>query len=295
MLNCCDNDIIKIDYQVFTRYSSLFNNTNIPNKYVKKKEELLNTYNCFKTSFEQQLTQFVDKRGSTFPKHNENMQKPYKRLYIISSNFSKEENLKKSFTSCLNKLSEENKTKMYDKIVGIANSTKSDDKNILYEILWNFIKQSPDKLYIQLLQKVYDEDFLTRQFDKYVVEKMWFPPEYILNQNIYGLQDDKYDIYCNYVKWKKMSINSIKAWNMILVKNKVNLYEKLYDDVLDLLRTTYVSNYKKRKHVFDYCIDKLYLMMSYTKNEKVLQDIRLFELDSLEMSSKFLIKNILEL
>lgn len=295
MLNGCDNDIIKIDYQVFSKYSSLFNTINIPDKYLKKKEELFVSHNCFKSSFEHQLTQFIEKKFSNHPKHSDDFHKTNKRLYIISSNFSKEENLKKSYTGCLNKLTEENKTKIYEKVIDMMKSTEPVNKHILYDILWNFIKQSPDKLYIDLLQKTFEQEFLLQQFSAYVRDKTWYPDEYILTENIFGLREDKYDIYCNYVKWKKMSINSLKAWNLIFARNKPDLYDKLYDDVIDLLFETYHGNYKERKHVFDFCMDKLYLMMLFCKHEDVLSKIQSLNLDYLDMSSKFLIKNLLEL
>jgi len=193
----------------------------------------------------------------------------------------------------MNKLTESNALTILPQIEQeISNSTQ---KDVLYKIIWNFIENSSDKKYIQLL-KYYDKEYNFNHFKKYISENQWYPSEFILNKNILNLKEDEYDIYCQYVKWKKQQINTLRAWCNFWKKDDVTEnFERLIESVFNHLEQVIVNISKERKHILDYYFEFLYIIINRDQHKKYSERIQQLPIANLESSSKFLLKNLLEI
>jgi hypothetical protein len=214
---------------------------------------------------------------------------PNHRLYILSSDFSDDQKIKKSFTSHLNKLTNQNVDIIYTKIKDeIKDNIGYHD--MLYKIVWDFIKKSSDELYINILQ-FFDQKFTDDYYDTYVNNKLWLPNEKILNNNILNNDESLYDIYCDYVKWKKEIINIHKAWCMI--KSKYD-HEKMLNELYDCF--IQYNNSKVHKHIVDFSLEQLFIFFKRgIKNHNIVDKLRSINLDNFDSSTKFLIMNIIDL
>lgn len=211
------------------------------------------------------------------------------RLYIISSDFSDDQKIKKSFTSHLNKLTNQNVDIIYTKI---RNEIKDNIEyhDMLYKIVWDFIKNSSDELYINILQ-FFDQKLTNDYYDTYVNNKLWLPNEKILNNNILNNDESLYDIYCDYVKWKKEIINIHKAWCII----KSNYH---HDKILNELYDYFIkyNNSKVHKHIVDFSLEQLFIFFKRgIKKHDIVDKLRLLDLNNFDSSTKFLIMNIIDL
>jgi len=295
MLN--DNDIITIDVSIFQKQLGSFNNLNISPSSLKKKQELESSYSCFLSNHENKITEWIEK------KHHQNKYwkdhkhyvtpKPNNRLHILPSNFTEEDKSKKKFTGFLNKLTESNSSTIIPQIQQeISNSSQ---KDVLYKIIWNFIEKSSEKKYIQLLN-YYDKEYNMIHFKKYISDNEWYPSEYILNKNILNLSENEYDIYCQYVKWKKQQINILKGWCSFWDKKEnIEHFETLTGNIVNFLESILINISKEKKHLADYCLEYLFVIMNHNKYEKYSERLHQIPLSNLESSSKFLLKNLLEI
>ena len=91
---------------------------------------------------------------------------------------------KKEFTSFLNKLTDINKTTIYNKIANFIKALDENKLNELFEILINFIKISSNNIYIDVLY-LFPENYIDFHINNYcfsyINNKEWFPSnEYII-------------------------------------------------------------------------------------------------------------------
>ena len=72
---------------------------------------------------------------------------------------------------------------------------------------------------------LFDKDYvvlnINKIWDNYLNNKEWNPPAYVYENNLL-LLNDEYDMYCDYIKWKKnihnmnKEINRTKFWKYII-------------------------------------------------------------------------------
>ena len=296
MLN--DNDIITIDISIFQKQLMSFNNVDISPNNLKKRQDLESSFSCFSNNHENKISDWIEKK----PYHNKYWKdstrhcvapKSNNRLHILPLNFTEEDKSKKKFTGFMNKLTESNTHTILPQIK--QEILISSNKDTLYKIIWNFIENSSEKKYIQLL-KYYDNEYNVNHFKKYISENQWYPSDIILNKNILKLTEDEYDIYCQYVKWKKQQINILKGWCMFWNKGENEEYfQILIDNVLTHLEPIVVNISKEKKHILDYYLEYLCIIMNRNKYETYFERIQQMPITNLESSSKFLLKNLLEI
>jgi hypothetical protein len=296
MLN--DNDIITINISIFQKQLALFNNVDISPNNFKKRQELESSFSCFSTNNEHNISDWTEKKSYNCKYWKDNNRhcvapKSNNRLHILPLNFTEEDKSRKRFIGFMNKLTESNALTILPQIEQeISNSTQ---KDVLYKIIWNFIENSSDKKYIQLL-KYYDKEYNFNHFKKYISENQWYPSEFILNKNILNLKEDEYDIYCQYVKWKKQQINTLRAWCNFWKKDDVTEnFERLIESVFNHLEQVIVNISKERKHILDYYFEFLYIIINRDQHKKYSERIQQLPIANLESSSKFLLKNLLEI
>ena len=154
---------------------------------LKKASELTNNFNCFisnydaKSLWEKKKLIAMRKTKITY---NPNRTKP--RVILID--FSDDMKCKKEFTSYLNKLTDVNKETIYSKISSfIGDISDIKIKNMLFDVLINFIKASSNNIYIDVLF-LFDNDFIDeniiKYLDKYINNKEWIADEIKIENKI---------------------------------------------------------------------------------------------------------------
>lgn len=285
MSDCVVNDIIKLDLQLF---KDLYNKKpKLSSNLIQKKDDIYKNHKCFHINYEAN-NNWTDKKYNR-PIRNENYTKPLKhqnKLYIITSDFTEEGKINKQFTSLLNKLTLQNKDNIYSKLEGLLENTDNLLQHNLYEIVWDFIKKSPDIIYIDILS-YFDINITITYCNQYISQKLWYPPQYAFENELYKSAEDLYDLYCDFVKWKKEMVNIIKAL-CILIDN--------IDFDLELLTNNLYELFEKRshRHITDYVLELLKILFSKYVNEDILFKLKNIELNNIDSSTKFLILNIIE-
>ncbi len=284
------SDIIKIDINVFKEYYKSMNKQITPCTLLKKKNEIYNNFKCFHINHETHLYTPEKKLFYKRFKENQIYTKPQatQRLYIISSNFTEEDKTKKLFTSYLNKLTIQNKNVLYSKIESLL---KTDYKEQLYNIIWDFIKKSSNSiLYVDLL-KFYDSKKIEDNWILYIKEKKWYPYSLIDKSNLLSSDEKVYDEYCEYVKYKKEISNIINAW--CLYNNNLNYIDNILNDLYEFF-DIYKDN-KDKKHLIDFTLEQIYNIMKKYRRSFIQDKFSNIHLDTYDSSTRFLILNILEL
>lgn len=287
-----DSDVIMIDVYVFKEALKSLNQQNMKQSLLKKREDLYNKYKCFQSNFETQINTYIEKKHSTTYKPRENPK--YKnRLHIISTNFDDITKTKKSFKSNLNKLSQHNKSIILPKIKElVVTSTNQDLKEELFNSVWDFIRKSYDTSYIDVLQ-LFDETLMNKKWLNYVEKKEWYPEDYIIKNELLSTNENMYDLYCNYVTWKKAVTNLNKTWCTIHSNDTV-MFVQLLEDLLSMY-WLFEKKSKTHKHIVDFSLEQMFIILSNHKNQYFIDIIKSLNVSSLESSSKFIILDIIDL
>jgi|DEB0MinimDraft_4_1074332.scaffolds.fasta_scaffold19460_2 disulfide oxidoreductase YuzD len=271
-------DAIQIDLNVFKNSLSSFSNE-LNERLEMKKKEILKT-KCFSG----------DIHEKKYVKHDK--ERKINKLQILPRNCTDDVKFQKNFTGMMNKLSTNNKDTLLPKIQSFIQDVKSEkDQQIVYSVLWGFMKKSFNPTYIDVMMFL-DKDMITENIEKFVKKKEWYPCNLILENNVLINSNDEelYDIYCQYVKWKKETINLFQGIKLIwdIYKNNC-LSQLLQNEVLDMFQIFHQD--KMKVHVTDFCLEILYIF--FNKSESVCAYLESIDKDKLNSSTKFLIMNFL--
>ena len=262
---------------------------------LKKANELMTNYNCFISNYDAKSLWEKKKliaMRKTKISYNQNRTKP--RIILID--FSDDMKCKKEFTSYLNKLTDVNKDTIYSKISSFINDIKDIKiKNMLFDVLINFIKASSNNIYIDVLF-LFDNEFIEDNIriflENYINKKEWIAEEIkIENKILYD--NENYEKYCLYVKLKKNSLSILKALLIILnlLKNKEMIKKISKEIILDL------NEYLKKmeyKHIIELLLDELILVFDFYKDSEIINNLKNLDLNKFEYSTKFKIIKIIE-
>lgn len=290
-----DSDIIMIDFVIFKEMMKSFKKQNIRKSLLSKKQEIYKNNKCFHSKFETQITNYIEKKHTTYKFRENTLPKKSNRLHIISTNFDDTSKNKKTFMSNLNKLSSKNKENLLPKIKEIVLSVKCDDIGYeLYLIVWDFIKKSYDPIYIDVLS-IYEKDITEKRWNTYVENKEWFPGDYILENNILSTHEDMYDLFCNYVTWKKQVTNINRCWSQIHFQNDcLNKCDCLLNDLWSFYNE-HCQSAKSKKHILDFALEQMLGILKFYKNCQYIDKVKSLDVSNLESSTKFIIMDITEL
>jgi hypothetical protein len=277
-----NDSIIKIEISYFEyKYKEL---TNVPENIVNKAIDLKSNYSC--------LNSYYDPKMMWVKKNNIKKDKNYgqkNRFHIIIPDFTDDSILKRKLTGLLNKLTTKNKATIYDNIKELINTN---DKDKIFNLVWDYVKSNDNNLYTNILT-FFDDDFLKNKIDfkwnKYIKNKEWDPPNTIYDNNIL-LLNDEYDLYCDYVKWKKQINNLNNLW----IKFKINELNILQDELFNHTTKILAEN-TSYKHILDIFLEQLYKILNITKNNDIIDKIKEFDIKKFNNSTKFLLYNILDL
>jgi hypothetical protein len=282
------NDIIQLDLQLFKDLHSNNKKLKLSPTLMQKKDEIYKNHKCFHINYETNNNNWTDKKYNRTVR-NENFNKIHKqqnKLYIITSDFTEEGKITKQFTSLLNKLTLQNKENIYSKIQGLLESADISLKQTLYEIVWDFIKKSSDIIYIDILS-YYDIKITVAYCNKYITEKLWYPPKYAFENELYKSAEELYDLFCDFVKWKKEMINIVKAL-CVLIENVDFDLELMTNDLYQLFEK------HNHRHITDYVLDLLKIIFTKYVNIDILSKLKNIDLNNIDSSTKFLILNIID-
>lgn len=281
--------IITLDLKQFKDKLSNFDKNSISNGLIKKKIELLNDYSCFK----------IDKKDfykekKVFKEYNSHEDTQcYQRVHLITGNFTEESSVKKQFTSFLNKLSDNNKNIILPKLKHFIETIEKKYIKQMYEILWTFIKHSYSQLYIDIID-FFDEELLIEYTNDYIENKKWFPEDAFINNELLNNDDDIYDIYCEYVKWKKYNNNIFQTFCELESNYKIKL-ELLLNDLFKFFKQMCEIHVSKNKHLIDFSLESIKKIIKIKSNKEISLFLNNLDFDDFEKSSKFLLMDIIEI
>lgn len=277
-----NDSIIKIDISYFQdRYNNI---VDIPENIKNKVEELNNNYSCFKSYYDPKMI-WVKKNFNK----KEKIVPSKSRFHIIIPDFTDKSLLKRKLIGLLNKITTKNKNIIYDNIKEIIDSNNNDE---IFEIIWEYLTLNENSLYTNILT-FFDKSILDKNIDnkwnKYIELKEWDPPNTIYANNIL-LLNDEYDLYCDYIKWKKKINNVNNLWIKFKLEDIDTLLKVLFDHTINIL-----NDNKEYKHIIDIFLEQLFKILSITKTVEIIDKIKDIDISKFNNSTKFLIYNILDL
>lgn len=279
-------DLIKIELSTFYETYNNINSNNFPEYLTNKVSVLLENYSCFASNYD--AKSLWEKKKIIASNKTKIRNKPH----IISFDFTDESKCKKEFTSYLNKLTDINKITIYSKIKLFIGNIKNNDNliSILFDILWNFIKISSNNIYIDVLY-LFDSKIIINNINKYWSNYQILPPAELLdNANIFN--DSNYDLFCDYVKWKKSNLSISRAWCNIFKKEGLTTnIIKVISDIINLIEI-YIN--KDHKYIMDLLLDELNIFLDTAPNNTIIEKIKSLDINKFESSSKFKILNIID-
>ena len=295
-----DDKVIKIHLSIFLNRYNNNNNINIPENIINKAEHLRKTCNCFNSLYDPKMIWekklFYRKEKSGLNGMNGlnginglNVNNKGK-VHIIIPDFSDISTTKRTLVGYLNKLTVKNKDVIYEKIKEIINNNMNEE---VFLIIWSYIKVSTNdnNIYIRLLD-YFDIEFLNIIIDKlwkiYINNREWEPPKYIYENNLL-LQNNEYELYCDYIKWKK-GIHNI---NIIWIKYKKDEISLLLNNIFDYMINC-INNPNIHKYIVDIFMEQILKILNNHKDVSIINKIKLLDIKKFDSSTKFLIYNIIE-
>lgn len=321
-----DDKVIKIHLSVF---QNRYNHVDVPENILQKAETLKKSCSCFDSFYDPKMIWekklYNNKRekhshtshtshhytlshsNSTTQQHSHNYtpNNSYQtasnkgRFHIIIPDFSDNSCTKRALIGHLNKLTSKNKDVIYEKIKAIIDTNNTEE---VFLIIWSYIKitdggsdsiSGSSNLYIRLLD-YFDNIFLNTMLDtlwnNYTQQKEWIPPKYIFDNNLL-LLNNEYELYCDYVKWKKGVHNT----NIIWMKYKPQEIQRLLNDIYDYLTEECLGNPNIHKYIIDIFLEQiLKILKSSPTDTSIVEKIKALDIKSFDSSTKFLIYNIIE-
>lgn len=301
-----DVKVVKINLSAFqSRY-----NIDVPENILNKAETLRKSCSCFnsfydpKMIWEKKLNNKKEKSlqianntaagvgASSITGSNKG------RFHIIIPDFSDNSCIKRTLIGYLNKLTSKNKDTIYDKIkVIIAGATGEAGLKEIFLIIWSYIKATDsidgeNNIYIKLLE-YFDSAFLSVNIDRlcssYLNNKEWIPPKFIFENNLL-LLNNEYELYCDYIKWKK----GIHNLNIIWIKYKPAEIPVLLEDIYAYLTENCIGNPSIHKYIIDIFIEQILKILNNYTYKPLVEKMRLLDVKSFDSSTRFLIYNIIE-
>ena len=189
-----------------------------------------------------------------------------------------------------------NRDVIYEKIKLIIDANNTEE---LFSIICSYIKVSDSaetgNLYITLLDyfdSTFINDLINKLWDNYITQKEWIPPKYVFDNNLL-LLNNEYELYCDYVKWKK----GIHNTNIIWAKYKQREIQRLLNDIYDYLVEECIGNPRIHKYIIDIFLEQILKILklkgSFDKSI-VVEKIKSIDIKSFDSSTKFLIYAIIE-
>ena len=287
-----DDKVIKINLSVFKHQYNI--NNDVPSAIINKAENLKKSCNCFNSFYDPKMIWekklFNKKEKNATNSEAESNVNNKGRVHIIIPDFSDSSNIKRTLIGYLNKLTLKNKDLIYEKIKVIIDNNNTDE---VFLIIWSYIKVSDcdNNIYIKLLE-YFESEFLNNSinnlWNNYLNNDEWKPPNYIYDNNLL-LLNNEYELYCDYIKWKK-GIHNI---NIIWIKYKNANISQLLNNIHDYM-VECINNPNIHKYIIDIFMEQIFKILNNYNDNNIVEKIKLLDIKNFESSTKFLIYNIIE-
>jgi hypothetical protein len=283
-----DDKVIKIHQSIFL---NRYNNIIVPENILNKAEQLRKTCNCFNSLYDPKMIWekklFNKKEKNGFNGVNMNNKN---KVHIIIPDFSDISNTKRTLVGYLNKLTIKNKEIIYEKIKEVIINNSPEE---VFLIIWSYIKNSTSDNYIYIkLLDYFDKEFLDNIIDKlwksYLDNKEWIPPKYIFDNNLL-LLNNEYELYCDYIKWKRGIHNINILWIKYKNADISLLLNEIFDNMLEC-----INNPNIHKYIIDIFMEQILKILNNYKDTSIINKIKLLDIKNFDSSTKFLIYNIIE-
>jgi hypothetical protein len=283
-----DDKVIKIHLSIFL---NRYNNIKVPDNIINKAEQLRKTCSCFNSLYDPKMIwekKLFNKRDK-IPLNGTNINNKGK-VHIIIPDFSDISNMKRTLVGYLNKLTVRNKEVIYEKIKEVIVNNSPEE---VFLIIWSYIKcsSSDNYIYIKLLD-YFENNFLDNMINKlwknYLNNKEWLPPKYIYDNNLL-LLNNEYELYCDYIKWKR----GIHNLNVLWIKYKSYEISLLLNDIFDNMIEC-ISNPNIHKYIIDIFMEQILKILNNHKDASIINKIKSLDIKNFDSSTKFLIYNIIE-
>jgi len=276
--------IVKINFLEFQdKYNKI---SCIPQDILLKVSQLKEKYTCFSSFYDPKMI-LAKKVYTKKEKDGDNNNK--KRFHIIIPNFTNNSIVKRNLIGHLNKLTVKNKDIIYEKIKNIVIENNNEE---FFTLIWGYIKINDDIIYIDILS-FFEKDFYDEMIEKlwkdYNENEQWKPPQYIYDNNLL-LLNDEYELYCNYIKWKKCTHNINKAWTIVKKNEIPELINRIYDYMYIIINEGTVH-----KYIIDIFMEQIYKFLKIEKSIDVVNKIKSLDIKNYNTTTKFIIYNIVDL
>ena len=283
-----DDKVIKIHLSIFL---NRYNNIKVSDNIINKAEQLRKTCNCFNSLYDPKMIwekKLFNKRDKSVLNSTNINNKG--KVHIIIPDFSDISNMKRTLVGYLNKLTVKNKDIIYEKIKEVIVNNSPDE---VFLIIWSYIKCSTSDIYIYIkLLDYFDNDYLDNMVNNlwksYLNNKEWLPPKYIYDNNLL-LLNNEYELYCDYIKWKR----GIHNLNVIWIKYKSDEISLLLNDIFDNM-VECISNPNIHKYIIDIFMEQILKILNNHKDASIINKIKMLDIKNFDSSTKFLIYNIIE-
>ena len=287
-----DEKVVKIGLSVF---QNRYNNIEVPDNIIKKAETLRKSCSCFnsfydpKMIWEKKLNNRKEKNTQMLS--NSGLVNNKNRVHIIIPDFSDISNTKRALIGYLNKLTIKNKDIISEKIKNIIDNNKTEE---IFLIIWSYIKgtENDNNIYIRLLEyfdTVFLKNIINKLWNNYINNREWIPPKYIFDNNLL-LLNNEYELYCDYIKWKK-GIHNI---NIIWIKYKTNEISMLLNNIYTYMINECIGNIYIHKYIIDIFMEQILKILNNYKDNSIVEKIKELDIKNFDSSTKFLIYNIIE-
>ena len=176
-------------------------------------------------------------------------------------------NKKREFFALINKLSVHNKVQIFKNIDTHHNSVECLNENAAHyvQIVWDMMLRMGDlqKLYVELLLmfKKSDECIIKHEihalYKTYIDSQLHLPPTTI---DVHDEQNE-YDEFCDFVKWKKRSSLAIHAFHQFILHDVIDdsVLKSMAHDILASLEEL-LKDATKNAHVINAMLDQIHAM-----------------------------------
>jgi len=260
----------------------------IPLDIMDKADVLKKKYSCFNSFYDPKMI-LAKKVYNKKDKEKDNDVKNKGRFHIIIPDFTNNSMIKRNLIGYLNKLTLKNKDTIYEKIKVIIHVNNNEE---FFNLVWGYIKLNDDKIYLDILyffEKVFLSEMIEIKWKTYNDEEEWKPPQYIYDNNLL-LLNDEYELYCNYIKWKKCINNINKIWTIIKKNEIPDLLNKIYEYTFEIIIDGTVH-----KYIIDIFMDQLYKILQIVRSDEIINKIKNLDTTKYNTSTKFIIYNIIDL
>lgn len=182
---------------------------------------------------------------------------------------SKEDHIKRDFLAFVNRLSEANRKNIQ---TYFENTFQIDFIDLYIRLLWEAMLRCGEyqSIYIDCFEAIYNivsridkqDIFLSKIVQlwvKYYKDQKWLPSEELINE-------EDYDDFCDFVKWKKTSLTYIDGFSKFILKEwlSVTVYRELLSELLKSI-DIYLEKTPEGCKVTDALIDQITTLIKYIK------------------------------